>query len=63
MLKIKIHGLKEELDGQNIYIYESRIWLHGWKVEHGKQETSKTTKQDQMKYLCINKEISYFHSK
>lgn len=48
MLKIKIRGLKEELDGQNIYIYThtygSRIWFHGWEVEHEKEEASKTTK-------------------
>lgn len=49
MLKIKIRGLKEELDGRSVFTYESRIWFHGWKAEHGKQETSKTTKQDQMK--------------
>lgn len=46
MLKIKIPGLKEELEARiYIYISESRIQFHGWKAEHGKKETSKTTNQ------------------
>lgn len=62
MLKIKIRGLKEELEARiYIYICESRIRFHGWKAEHGNKETSKTTKQHQMK-MSVQKQRDFILS-
>lgn len=61
MLKIKIRGLKEELEAR-IYIFvKVEYGFLGGKLNMGKKETSKTTKQHQMK-MSVQKQRDFILS-
>lgn len=63
MLKIKIRGLKEELEAR-IYIFvKVEYSFMGGKLNMGKKKQAKQQNSIRWKCLCRNKEISYFHSK